>query len=93
MPPRMAAAKSGSSKFHPISGRNCESMPSKMPAVAAIAAPIAHVQTIIRSVFIPLIRAKSGLSAVARSAWPIFECFRKRYSPTTMARQAIRMKI
>ena len=53
--------------------------------MAAYAAAIAHVQWMMRVVLMPVMRARSMLSDVARIALPVRVRFRNRYSAPTSA--------
>ena len=71
MPPRSAAAKTGSSILNPISVSTWVSRARKTPAAAASPAPTIHVARTTRSVSMPVRRASSGESDIARIAFPV----------------------
>ena len=72
MPPNISAANIGSRNRQPIIGARLPwNTASRMPAVAASAAPKAQVHRMTCRVSMPLTSARSGLSAIARIALPI----------------------
>jgi len=86
MPPRMAAANSGSSRSKPISGRTWTVMPDKTPARAARPPPIIQAQRTTARTSMPVIRASAAFSAVPRIALPRKLRVRNRCSPITATR-------
>ena len=54
-----------------MSQRTCCSRPSRMPPSPARPAPTTHTMRMIRSVLMPVVEARSGLSETARMALPV----------------------
>ena len=94
MPPKITAAKSGIRNSQPMLGKSCAwNTASRIPAMAAMPPPMAQVDQMTRSVGIPVTRAKSGLSAVARMALPIFVRVSSRYTPRARSTAMPAMKM
>ena len=70
-PPSVMAANISSRRLKPMSQRTCCSRPSRIPPSPARPAPTTHTMRMIRSVLMPVVDARSGLSETARMALPV----------------------
>ena len=83
MPPRIAAANSGSSRSSPICGRICTSSPALMPATQARPAPSSQTTRITLRTSMPTTPASCGFSLTARIERPIAVRVSSRWTATT----------
>ena len=93
MPPRIAAANSGSSMSKPMKGRICTVRPSMTPEAQASAPPIAQVMRTMRSTSTPATRASVGFSLTARMARPVCVRVSSRCRPATSTTVMIKSAI
>src|SRR5579872_212816 len=85
MPPRIAAAKSGSNRSSPIVGRICTNKPAMIPAIAARPAPRIQTRRTTLRLSTPANPASCGFSLTARMARPIGVRAIRRWTATTRA--------